>query len=57
MLQKNFFIFLQQWRNRHRDLTYGHRERGGEGETYGKSNMKTYITKKKKKLTLPYTEY
>ena len=22
----------QQWRNRHREQTYGHRERGGEGE-------------------------
>ena len=25
-------------------MTYGHGERGGEGETYGKSNMETYIT-------------
>jgi len=25
-------------------LTYGHGERGGEGEMYGKSNMETYIT-------------
>ena len=24
--------------------TYGHREREGEGEMYGKSNMETYIT-------------
>ena len=24
--------------------TYGHGERGGEGEMYGKSNMDTYIT-------------
>ena len=24
--------------------TYGHRERGGEGEMYGESNMETYIT-------------
>ena len=23
---------------------HGHGERGGEGETYGKSNMETYIT-------------
>ena len=30
----------QQWRNRHREQTYGHGERGGEG----KSNMETYIT-------------
>ena len=34
----------QQWRNRHREQTYGHGERGGKGETYGKSNMETYIT-------------
>ena len=34
----------QQWRNRHREQTYGHAERGGEGEMYGKSNMETYIT-------------
>ena len=30
-------------RNRHRELTYGCGERGGEGEMYGKSNMETYI--------------
>ena len=34
----------QQWGNRHREQTSGHGERGGEGETYGKSNMETYIT-------------
>ena len=34
----------QQWRNRHREQTYGHRERGGKGETYGESYMETYIT-------------
>ena len=33
-----------QWRNRHREQTYGHRKRGGEGEMYGKSNIETYIT-------------
>ena len=33
----------QQWRNRHREQTYGHGERGGEGEMYGKSNIETYI--------------
>ena len=31
----------QQWRNRQ---TYGHGERGGEGEMYGESNMETHIT-------------
>ena len=34
----------QQWRHRHREQTYGHGERGGEGELYGESNMVTYIT-------------
>ena len=43
MVQKNLFTGYQ-WRNRHREQTYGHGERGGEGEMYGKSNMKTYIT-------------
>ena len=40
---KNLFTG-QQWRNRHREYTYGHGERGGEGEMYGKSDMETYIT-------------
>ena len=26
------------------EKSYGHGERGGEGEMYGKSNMETYIT-------------
>ena len=43
MVLKNLFT-RQQWRNRHREKTYGHRERGGEGEMYRKSNMETYIT-------------
>ena len=34
----------QQWRSRHREQTYRHGERGGEGEMCGKSNMETYIT-------------
>ena len=34
----------QQWRNRPREQTYGHRERGGEVEMYGESNMESYIT-------------
>ena len=40
---KNLFTG-QQWRNRHREQTYGHGERGEEDEMYGKSNMETYIT-------------
>ena len=40
---KNVFTG-QQRRNRHREQTYGHGERGGEGGMYGKSNMKTYTT-------------
>ena len=43
MVLNNLFTG-QQWRNRHREQTYGHGERGGEGEMYGKSNMETYIT-------------
>ena len=46
MVLKNLFT-EQQWRNRHREETYGHVERGGEGEMYEKSNMK---------LTLPYVK-
>ena len=42
---KKIFLFTgQRWRNRHREQTYGHGERGGEGEMYGKSSMETYIT-------------
>ena len=40
---KNLFTG-QQWRNRHREQTYGHGERGRDGEMYGKSNMETYIS-------------
>ena len=43
MVLKNLFTG-QRWRNRHREQTYGHGERGGEGEMYGKSSMETYIT-------------
>ena len=40
MVLNNLFTG-QQWRNR---TDYGHGERGGEGEIYGKSTMETYIT-------------
>ena len=43
MALKNLFTG-QQRRNRHREQTYGHGERGGEGQMYGKRNMETYIT-------------
>ena len=43
MVLKNLFI-VQQWRNRHREQTYGHREKGGEDEMYEKRNLETYIT-------------
>ena len=43
MVLKNLFTG-QQWRNRHREQTYGHGERGGEGEMYGTGNMETYTT-------------
>ena len=43
MVPENVFSG-QQWRNRHREQTYGRGERGGEGNMYGKSNMEAYIT-------------
>ena len=43
MAPKNLFAG-QQWRNRHREQSYGHGEREGEGEMCGESNMETYIT-------------
>ena len=42
MVPKNLFAG-QQWTNRHREQTYGHGERGGEGEMFRESNMETYI--------------
>ena len=41
MVLKNL-LTGQQWRNRHREQTYGPGERGGEGEMYGESNMEAY---------------
>ena len=43
MILKNLFTG-KQWRIRHREYTYGHGEKRGEGEMYGKNNMETYIT-------------
>ena len=43
MVLKNLFAG-QQWRNRHREQTYGRGGRGGDGETYGESTMETYTT-------------
>ena len=43
MVLKNLFTG-KQWRNRHREETYGHEKRGGEGKMYGRSNLETYIT-------------
>ena len=43
MVLNNLFVG-QQWRNRHKEQTYGHGEKGGEGEMYGESNIETYIT-------------
>ena len=43
MVLKNLFTG-QQWRKRHREQTYGHGERGGESEMYGKNNMETCVT-------------
>jgi len=43
MVLNNLFTG-QQWRNRHREQTYGHGERGAEGEMYGESNTECYIS-------------
>ena len=46
-IQKNGteeFSYREEMKDRHREQTYGHEERGGQGEMYGKSNMETYIT-------------
>ena len=43
-MELNNLITGQQRRNRHREQTYGHEERGGKDEMYEKSNMETYIT-------------
>ena len=43
MVLKNLFAG-EQWKNRHREQTYGHGERRGEGEMYGETDMETYIT-------------
>ena len=43
MVLNNLFT-EHQWRNRHREQTYGYGERGGEGDLYGESNIETYIT-------------
>ena len=48
MVLKNLFAG-QQWRNKHREQTYGHGERGGESEMYGKTSMETYIAICKKR--------
>ena len=47
----------QQWRNRHREQTYGHGGRGGEGETCGQSNKETYITMSKIDSHQEFTEW
>ena len=43
MVPKNLFKG-QQWKNRHREQTYEHGEKGGESEMYGENNLETYIT-------------
>ena len=43
MVLKDLFTG-QQWRNRHREQTYGQEERGEECEMYRKSNMEADIT-------------
>ena len=43
-MKLNILFTGQQWKNRHTEQTYGHGERGGEGEMYGKNNIEAYIT-------------
>ena len=43
MVLKNLFTG-EQWRNRHREQTYGHGERGGGGEMYEECDMETSVT-------------
>ena len=43
MALKNLFTG-QQRRKRHRELTYGHGEKEGEGEMYKQSKTETFIT-------------
>ena len=43
MVPKNLCA-QQQWRKRPKEQTSGHKEKGGEGEMYGESNMETHIT-------------
>ena len=40
----DFTHSMEKQTNRHREQTYGHGERRGEGEMYGESNTETYIT-------------
>ena len=51
MILKNLFTG-QQWRNRHREQTYGHGDRGGESEMY----VFPYMERVTWKLTLPYVK-
>ena len=41
--EKNLFTG-SQWRKIHREQTYGHGEKGREGQMYGESNMETCVT-------------
>ena len=43
MVPKNLCA-QQQWRKRPKEQTSGHKEKGGEGEMYGESNMDIYNT-------------
>ena len=45
-IQKNGTEEFIYWAamEKQREWTYGHGERGGEGEIYGKNNIETYIT-------------
>ena len=48
MVLKNLFAG-QQWRNRHREQTYGHGERGAEGEIYERAAWKFTLPRVKQR--------
>ena len=56
MVLKHLFTG-QQWRNRHREQTYGHVERGGEGEMEGTREERVRWTFRKSCANAVIEEY
>ena len=48
------FIYRAAMENQTQRQTYGHEEKGGEGEMYRKSNMETYYHRQNRKPTRIY---